>query len=47
MNADVEYQQAVWGAWMGLLTQAGYSQKQLEEVRFWLDTALLGHLVQH
>ncbi|MGY2892458.1 hypothetical protein [Deinococcus sp. UYEF24] len=45
MDADPEYLDEVWSAWVEEMEGDGLTGKQIDEVRYWLDTSLIGGLI--
>lgn len=44
MDADPDYLEDVWDAWQEELLLAAYTDKQVDEARYWLDVVLIGGL---
>ncbi|MGY2897125.1 hypothetical protein [Deinococcus sp. UYEF24] len=44
MDADPEYLEEVWAAWLEEMEGDGLTGKQIDEVRYWLDMTLIGGL---
>lgn len=44
MDADPEYFEEVWDVWQEELLLAAYTQKQIDEARYWLEVVVIDEL---
>jgi hypothetical protein len=46
LDSDPELLEEAWEAWSDELTARGYTQKQIDQARYWLDTVVIDELAK-
>lgn len=44
LDADPEYLEAAWEAWLDPMILYGWNEQQIDDARYWLDAEFLGGL---
>ena len=46
LELDPEVLEAAWEAWREEMDESGWTEKQMDEARYWLDVMVIGDLAQ-